>query len=159
MAGARSERHQGLELQAQWQATAQVSWRASLAAIDARTTQAADASWVGKPAGNVAPLSFVVQNAYQPAGIPGLGWNNLATFNTHKAVLPDGSVYLPDDWQWDTALAYRWRAQGLRYAITAGVDNVTNHHAWREAPMASWGSIYLFPNPARSARLNLQLTW
>ena len=159
VAGARSERHQGLELQAQWQATAQVSWRASLAAIDARTTQAADASWVGKPAGNVAPLSFVVQNAYQPAGIPGLGWNNLATFNTHKAVLPDGSVYLPDDWQWDTALAYRWRAQGLRYAITAGVDNVTNHHAWREAPMASWGSIYLFPNPARSARLNLQLTW
>lgn len=159
VAGARVERHQGIEIGAQWQALPTLGLRASVAYIDARTIQAVNPGWVGEPATNVAPLALSLQQAWSPARLAGFAWLNTETFDTHKSVLPDGSVYLPDYWQWDTALRYAYERRGLHWTWRAGIDNVTNRVYWREAPTASWGSIYLFPAAARSARLGVSLSW
>jgi iron complex outermembrane recepter protein len=159
VAGARSERHQGIELDARAGLAQDLRMRLALAFVDARTTRAVDPTWIGKPASNVAPLSLALQAEWTPRRLAGFAWSNLATFNSHKAVLPDGSVYLPDAWQWDSALRYGWSGRGLRWIARAGVDNVTNRTYWREAPMASWGSIYLFPAAARTARVGLGVDW
>jgi len=159
VAGAREERHQGLELGSAWQALATLRLRASATFIDARTTQAVDPTWVGKPATNVAPLAASLQETWSPQRIPGLAWTNIETYAGHKAALPDGSVYLPNYWQWDTAVGYAMRLGGANWSWRAGVDNVTDRRYWREAPMAVWGSIYLFPAAARTARLSVAVTW
>ena len=159
VAGARVERHQGLELDSRWSASAALQLRAALSYIDARTVQAVDPTWVGKPATNVAPLAASLQQAWSPPSLAGFTWLNVETFAGHKAVLPDGSVDLPDYWQWDTGLRYEWSGEGLRWTLRAGVDNATNRRYWREAPMAVWGSIYLFPAAARSERLGLSASW
>jgi iron complex outermembrane receptor protein len=159
VAGAREERHQGLELAGSWQPRAELRWHAALSLLDARTTQAADPSWVGKAATNVAPWALALQDAWSPPALGGLRWSNLWTLAGHKTVLPDGSVALPDSWQWDTSLVYAVRRGELLWTWRAGVDNLTDHRYWREAPQASWGSIYLFPAAARSARLGVTLNW
>ncbi len=159
VSGARSERHQGVELNARATYPRSLQIRLGIAYVDARTTHAVDSTWVGKPATNVAPLSLALQADWAPRALAGFAWSNLATFNSHKAVLPDGSVYLPDAWQWDSALRYAWSARGMHWIARAGVDNLTNRTYWREAPMASWGSIYLFPAAARTARVGLGVDW
>jgi iron complex outermembrane receptor protein len=159
VAGAREERHQGVELAASGPVAATLALRASATAIDARTIAAIDPTWIGKAATNVAPLAGSLQAVWSPAALPGLSWSNIGTYAGHKAVLPDGSVDLPSYWQWDTGLRYQRVAQGLHWTWRAGIDNVTNRAYWREAPQASWGSRYLFPAQARAARLGLSLNW
>jgi iron complex outermembrane receptor protein len=159
VAGARVERHQGLEIESQWKALAELQLRANATLMDARTIQAIDPAWVGKPATNVAPLAVSLQDSWSPRSLAGGAWLNVWTYAGHKAVLPDGSVDLPSYWQWDTALRYEWTRAGLHWTGRAGIDNVTDRHYWREAPMATWGSIYLFPAAARSARLGISVSW
>jgi len=159
LAGAREERHQGLELAADWRPLAALQLRASTAFIDAKTTRAVNPAWVGKGTSNVAPVSASVQETWSPGPVPGLAWSNIWTYAGHKTVLPDGSVDLPAYWQWDTSLRYAVSAGNLHWVWRAGVDNLTARSYWREAPTASWGSIYLFPAQARSARLGVSITW
>jgi iron complex outermembrane receptor protein len=157
--GARKERHQGVELAGTWQALATLSLRASATAIDAKTTAALDPAWIGKAATNVAPLAVALEDVWSPAALPGFAWSNIGTYAGHKSVLPDGSVDLPRYWQWDTSARYRRVVDGRQWTWRAGIDNVTNHAYWREAPTASWGSVYLFPAQARAARLGLSVSW
>jgi iron complex outermembrane receptor protein len=159
VAGAREERHQGVELGSQWQALPTLQLRASASYIDARTIQAVDPAWVGKPATNVAPLAVALQQAWSPAQLEGFTWLNYENYAGHKSVLPDGSVYLPNYWQWDTAVRYARNIRGYQWTWRAGIDNLTNRRYWREAPTATWGSIYLFPAAARSARLSASVSW
>jgi len=159
VAGARAERHQGLELASDWQAAATLQLRASATFIDAKTTSAVDPGWIGKAPTNVAPLAVSLQDIWSPAALPGLAWRNIGTYAGHKTVLPDGSVDLPSYWQWDTGLDYAYDAARVHWVWRAGIDNVTGRSYWREAPTASWGSIYLFAAQARSARLGLSVSW
>lgn len=159
VAGARAERHQGLELAAEGQPVPSVNLRASASVIDARTTAAVDPAWVDKRATNVAPVAASLAQSWAPAAVPGLAWSNLWTFAGHKTVLPDGSVNLPAYWQWDTSVRYERTVEGLHWAWRAGIDNLTGRTYWREAPTASWGSTYLFPAQARSARLGVSIAW
>jgi len=159
VAGAREERHQGVELSGTWQALATLALHASATAIDAKTIAALNPSWIGKAATNVAPLALSVQDVWSPAALAGFAWSNIGTYAGHKAALPDGAVDLPSYWQWDTSVRYRRTANGMTWTWRAGIDNVTNRLYWREAPTAPWGSIYLFPAPARAARLGLSVNW
>ena len=159
VAGAREERHQGLELSAEAQPLASLRLRAATALIDARTTEAVDPSWVGKPATNVAPVAASLEETWSPSGVSGLAWSNLWTFAGHKTILPDGSVALPSYWQWDTSARYERVAGSVHWIWRAGIDNLTARSYWREAPTASWGSTYLFPAQARSARLGVSVSW
>jgi len=159
VAGEREERHQGLELAGDWRPVAALQLRASTAFIDAKTTRAVNPAWVGKGTSNVAPVSASVQETWSPASTPGLAWSNIWTYAGHKTVLPDGSVDLPAYWQWDAGLRYAVTAGNLRWVWRAGVDNLTARSYWREAPTASWGSIYLFPAQARTARLGVSISW
>jgi iron complex outermembrane receptor protein len=159
VASAREERHQGLELTGDWQPLAGLQLRASTALIDAKTTHAVNPDWVGKAATNVAPVSASLQETWSPGRLPGLAWSNIWTYAGHKTVLPDGSVDLPSYWQWDTSVRYAIAAGQLRWVWRAGIDNLTARTYWREAPTTSYGSTYLFPAAARSARLGVSLSW
>ncbi len=159
VAGARVERHQGVELSALWQALAQLQLRASAMALDARTITAVDPAWVDKRATNVAPLSASLQAGWTPPALPGFAWTNILTYAGHKPVLPDGSLDLPSYWQWDTAMHYSRVIDGLHWTWRAGADNLTGRQYWREAPMAPWGSFYLFPAAARTLRVGASLSW
>ena len=159
VAGAREERHQGLEVASTWLPIASLQLRASAMWLDAKTTQAEDPTWINEPAQNTTPLAVSVQDIWSPRAIPGFAWANIGTFSGHKAALPDGSAFLSNYWQWDTWMSYTLRRAGARWTVRAGVDNVTDQRYWREAPMAAWGSIYLFPGAARSARLTVAVSW
>jgi len=159
VAGARAERHQGLELSGAWQALASLDLRAAATLMDARTIAAVNPGWIGKAPTNVAPLAVSLQDNWTPAALPGFAWSNLWTYAGHKTVLPDGSVDLPSYWQWDTGLHYARTIDGLHWIWRGGVDNLTGRSYWREAPMPSWGSIYLFPAAARVFRVGASLSW
>jgi iron complex outermembrane receptor protein len=161
VSGARAERHQGAELSAQAPLASAWLLHGAFSLIDARTTRAVDPTWVGHRAGNVAPWSAVVDADWASTQWSGLTWTQRVRADGPRPVLPDGSVNLPAHWQWDTVVQLARGGTGSSFVrhwlLTAGVDNVTDRRAWREAPAAPWGSIYLFPAPARTARLGVEV--
>lgn len=168
VAGARRQRNQGLELDArQSLAAGGLGLRAAATLLDARTVLAPEASWVGHQAVNTARCTGVLEAEARPrllaplhggtsSGVP-VWWNRLHLSSPITA-LPDGSARLPSSWQWDSAA--RWESDTAlgRQVVRLGVDNVTDRRYWREAPMAPWGSIYLFPAAARTLRLGIEIT-
>ncbi len=159
VAGARESRHRGLEVAAALQATRALRLEGRAAWIDAKTTRAIDPALIGKRTTNVAPFAASLAAAWKIDAVPGLQLNNLLTYSGRKPVTADNAVELPSYWQWDIAASYRWRWAGARMTLAAGLDNVTDRRYWREAPTQSWGGIYLFPAPPRSARLSISASW
>ena len=159
LAGARVERHQGLELSGHAPLGDRLDLRASASVLDARTTQALDASRIGRPVVNTAPLALALQPSWSPRLLGGATWTNLYTYSGHKAVLPNGALALPSYGQWDTSLRYATTQQGRLWTWRAGIDNVLDRRYWREAPQAPWGSYYLFAAAGRSARVSLTIAF
>jgi iron complex outermembrane receptor protein len=129
--------------------------QASLMALDARFTRATDATLVGQRATNVPRLKSSVFGDYKIAALPGLSVNALATFESGKSVLPDGSVTLPSAWQLDAGVSYNQRIAGKTTLWRFNVENLTDRVFWREAPSTYWGGIYLFPSTPRTLRASV----
>jgi iron complex outermembrane receptor protein len=159
VAGARVQRHRGLELDQDWIALPNLRLKAAMTLLQAETTQAVNGAYVGRATVNVPHVSATLRDTWDPPGLPGLAWSNQLVFSGHKPVLPDASVDLPAYWQWDTALRYRVQGPGSAWTWRAGIDNVTDRRYWREAPTAPWGATYLFPAMARTARLGVEVSF
>ncbi|GAB4217661.1 MAG: TonB-dependent receptor [Rhodoferax sp.] len=155
VAGARLARHRGLELTATGRVTPALSVQASLMALDARYTQALEASRVGQRVTNVPRLKAAWFADYKFAALPGLSANMLASYERGKAVMPDGASELPATWQIDTGLAYVQHRTHQTLTWRVNVENLTDRRAWREAPTADWGGVYLFPSTPRTVRLSV----
>lgn len=157
VAGAKTARHRGLELAASGRVDAALSLQASLMALDARYTQAVDATRVGQRVTNLPRLKATLFADYKLAALPGWSVNGLATFETGKTVTADGSVTLPSGWQLDAGLTYAHRLAQQNLIWRLKIDNLTDRRAWREAPTTDWGGVYLFAQTPRTLHASLTL--
>jgi iron complex outermembrane receptor protein len=157
VAGAKTARHRGLELTAAGRLGDAFSLQASLMALDARYTQAADPALVGQRVTNVPRLKSSLFAHYKVAAVQGLAVNALASFQSSKTATADGSVELPAAWQLDAGLSYQHPLAGQSVLWRLNVENITNRSYWREAPTTDWGGIYLFPATPRTVRVSATL--
>jgi iron complex outermembrane receptor protein len=158
-AGAKTARHRGVELSAAGRVFDALSVQASLMALDARYTQAADLALVGQRVTNVPRLKASVFADYKVSALPGLSVNALASLQGAKAATADGSVELPASWQVDAGLGYAHSIAGQSVLWRVSVENLTDRIYWREAPTTSWGGIYLFPSTPRTLRVSATLSF
>ena len=157
--GAKTARHRGLELSAAGRVLDALSLQASLMALDARYTQAADPTLVGQRVTNLPHVKASVFADYKVSALPGLSVSALASLQGAKAANADGSVELPASWQIDAGLSYAHSIAGQSVLWRANLENLTDRTYWREAPTTAWGGIYLFPSTPRTLRVSAALSF
>jgi iron complex outermembrane receptor protein len=149
-------RHRGLELDAEWRAGA-LALRGSALWLDPRREGSADAARNGLAPTNVPETSLKLQTAWNVAGVPGLALLGFATHEGGRQVLADNSVATEGWTRVDLGLRYAVERNGTRWVWRAGVDNVADTRAWKEAPF-QFGHAYLYPLAPRTWRAALELT-
>ena len=147
-------RHRGLELAAQWDGQA---WQTggSVMLLRARRDGSADATVNGRRPPNVPERSAKAFVTWRG----GADWSltNALVHEGDRTLLPnDERVRIPAWTRWDIAAVLRHRdGAGRRWTWRAGIDNVADTRAWREAPY-QFDHVYLFPLAGRTARISLQ---
>lgn len=147
-----SNRHRGLETDAEWRSGAW-SVRGSAMWLKARREGAADAATNGLRPTNVPGNSLKLQAAYNVPALPGLA---LLAFGSHEAgrmVLPDNTI-ATDGW---TRLDLGLRFARDRWVWRLGLDNVADTRAWKESPY-QFDHAYLYPLAPRTWRAALNVT-
>jgi iron complex outermembrane recepter protein len=137
-------RHSGIEAEAEWRSGA-FSLRGSALLLRARRQGSEDSSLNGKRPTNVPATSLKLQAAYNLAAVPGLAVLGYVTHEGQRRVLPDNSVATPGWTRLDLGARYTQRLD-RRHSVVwrAGVDNLANQRAWKEAPY-QYGHAYLYP--------------
>ena len=155
--GAKSARHQGLELAVQGRVNSQLSVQSTLSVLDAKYSTAIDPALVGQRVTNVPKLKASVFADYKFADLPGLSVHGLLGFEDGKTASADGTATLTSALQLDLGLGYAHRIHGKAVRWQVGIDNLTDRIYWREAPTQSWGGVYLFPSTPRTVRVSVSL--
>jgi iron complex outermembrane receptor protein len=151
-----SARHRGIEAEAGWRIGA-LDLRGSALWLRARREGSADATRNGLRPTNVPARSVKLQAAWNVAAQPGLALLAFASHEGTRAVTADNRI-ATDGWtRLDLGLRYAVAANGRRWVWRAGVDNVADARAWKEAPF-QFGHAYLYPLAPRTWRLALDLT-
>jgi iron complex outermembrane receptor protein len=104
---------------------------------------------------NVPERNLSLQARHHPAAWPGLSLMASYVIEGPRAVLPDNSVKLPSWQQWDIGASYHWHTSAGVLTLRAGIDNLLDTRAWREAPY-QFGHVYLFPLQGRTARASAE---
>jgi len=126
--------------------------------LRARRDGSANPAVNGQRPPNVPEYTAKAGASYTVASLPGLTLGAAAVHEGGRTLLPtDGQLRIPA-WtrldanaQWQQPLADQ-----RRLTWSAGITNLANRRAWREAPY-QFEHIYLFPLPERSLRLGLQI--
>jgi iron complex outermembrane recepter protein len=148
--------HKGLELEAEWR-NGPLSLRGSALALRARREGSEDTSLNGQRPTNVPAVSLKLQGAYNLAAVPGLAVLGFITHEGERVVLPDNSVSTPGWTRIDLALRYTQQLGAASMAVwRAGVDNLANQRAWKEAPY-QFGHAYLYPLAPRVFHVSVAL--
>jgi iron complex outermembrane recepter protein len=149
-------RHRGLEAEADWRAGA---WnlRGSAMLLQARREASADPAINGLRPTNVPARSLKTQVAYNVPALPGLAVLGFITREAERMVLPDNSIATPGWTRLDLAVRYGWKVAGYQWLWRAGVDNLADHRAWKEAPY-QYDHAYLYPLAPRTWHSSIQLS-
>ncbi|MDT9000455.1 TonB-dependent receptor [Paucibacter sp. APW11] len=147
-------RHRGIEAQAD------IKWAgggllASAMQLQARRSGSADASLNGLKPANVAERSLKLTARQNISALPGLQLSAGLAYEGPRAVLPDNSVSIAGWTRIDLGARYE-QALGQRQSLIwrAGIDNLADHRAWREAPF-QYGHAYLYPLAPRTFRASV----
>ncbi len=105
---------------------------------------------------NVPATTVKLDASYTMASVPGLVLMGKVAFEGRRMVLPDNSASIPGLAHVDASLRYATRLAGTTLTWRAGIDNLFDKQAWREAPY-QFGHVYLFPLAPRTARVSLQV--
>jgi iron complex outermembrane receptor protein len=153
-----TSRHTGVEAEAEWRSGA-LSLRGSAMALRARRQGSSDASLNGQRPTNVPAASLKLQGAYNVAAVPGLALLGFITHEGERMVLPDNSVATPGWTRIDLAARYTQRLGGSTTAVwRAGIDNIANQRAWKEAPY-QYGHAYLYPLAPRALHASVAVNF
>ena len=144
--------HRGIESQLDTQAGAW-RWQASVLLLHARREGSANAALNGLPPPNVPATSLRLQAGYEL----GAGAELQATLSheASRSVLPDDSAHIPAWTRLDIGAKLQQQLAGTTLTWRAGIDNLIDTRAWKEAPY-QFGHAYLFPMAPRTLRLSLQ---
>ena len=151
-------RHRGMEADADWRAGA---WnlRASAMALQARREGSADASLNSLRPTNVPATSLKAQVAYNVAALPGLALLGFVTHEGERMVLPDNSIATPGWTKLDLGLRYSQKLAGKQLLVwRAGIDNLADRRAWKEAPY-QYDHAYLYPLAPRTFHASVQASF
>ena len=149
--------HQGVEAEAEWRAGAW-SLRGSAMLLKARREGSADVAANGLRPTNVPAGSLKLQAAYNVSGVPGLALLGFISHEGERMVLPDNSVATPGWTRIDLGLRYTQRMASQTVVWRAGIDNLANQRAWKEAPF-QYGHAYLYPLTPRTAHASAQISF
>ena len=151
-------RHTGLEAEAEWRSGAW-SLRGSAMALRARREASSEASLNGMRPTNVPTASLKLQAAYNIAQVAGLAVLGFVTHEGERMVLPDNTVGTPGWTRVDLAARYTQRlSPGQSVVWRAGIDNLANQRAWKEAPY-QYDHAYLYPLAPRTAHASVTVTF
>ena len=151
-------RHRGMEAEADWRSGA---WnlRASAMALQARREGSADTSLNGLRPTNVPATSLKAQAAYNVAALPGLALLGFVTHEGERKVLPDNSIATPGWTKLDLGLRYSQKLAGKPLLVwRAGIDNLADRRAWKEAPY-QYDHAYLYPLAPRTFHASVQASF
>ncbi len=153
-----SARHRGLETEAEWRAGA-FSLRGSVLALHARRTGSANAAANGLRPTNVPARSVKLQGVWNATSVPTLAVLAFITHEGSRSVLPDNSLKTPGWTRLDVAARYTQRMHSGQTAVwRAGVDNLADTRAWKEAPY-QYGHAYLYPLAPRTLSASVNLSF
>jgi iron complex outermembrane receptor protein len=151
-------RHRGIEAEADWR-TGAWNLRASAMALQARREGSADASLNGLRPTNVPAVSLKAQAAYNVAALPGLALLGFVSHEGARMVLPDNSIATPGWTRLDLGLRYSQKLASTQTLVwRAGVDNLADRRAWKEAPY-QYGHAYLYPLAPRTFHASVQASF
>lgn len=95
---------------------------------------------------------------YRFTDVPGLRTSLRLNHEGARRVTEDGSINLPSWTTLDAAVHYDNRISGTRTQWTMAIDNLPNHHYWREAPK-QFGHYYLYPGAPRTIRVGVKASF
>ena len=105
---------------------------------------------------NVPALTMKLQTSYAVPAIKGLLLQGKVAYEGRRMVVPDNSAAIPGYTRVDAMTRYETQLAGNLWTWRAGIDNLFDQRAWREAPY-QFGHAYLFPLAPRSLRLSVQV--
>ena len=153
-----NSRHTGLEAEAEWRRGA-LSLRGSALVLRAFRENSVESTLNGKRPTNVPAFSTKVQAAYNVATLPGLAVLGFVTHEGQRMVLPDNSVATPGWTRLDVSARYTQTLAEARSAVwRAGIDNIADQRAWKEAPF-QYGHAYVYPMPPRALHASVAVTF
>jgi len=150
-----SAHHQGVEASGTvrdgaWTVQAGTQW------LKARVEDSATPSNNGLEPTNVPALTLKLQASYAVPAIKGLMVQGKVAYEGRRMVLPDNSASISGYTRVDAMTRYETQFAGSLWTWRAGIDNLFDQRAWREAPY-QFGHAYLFPLAPRTLRLSLQV--
>ncbi len=147
-------RSRGLEAEAQTRAGA-FTLRASAMLQRVRREQATDASQDGRRPTNVPDSAVKLLAAYAVPQVDGLSILANMAYEGAREVLPDNSVQIPGWTRYDLGARYVQALGTTTLVWRAGVDNLFDRRAWREAPY-QYNHAYLFPLEPRTFHASVE---
>jgi iron complex outermembrane receptor protein len=147
--------HRGIEAEADWR-VGPWNLRASAMALRARREGSADKTLNGLRPTNVPSSSLKAQAAYNGAASPGLALLGFVTHEGQRMVLPDNSVATPGWTRLDLTARYSHSLGQRKLVWRAGMDNLADHRAWKEAPF-QYDHAYLYPLAPRTLHASVQI--
>ena len=144
----------GLEADAQTRVDA-LTLRASAMVQHVRREQATDAGNDGLRPTNIPDSSIKLLASYAVAQLPGLSVTANMAYEGQREVLPDNTVQIPAWTRFDLGARYVQSLPGTTLTWRAGVDNLFDRRAWREAPY-QYDHAYLFPLEPRTFHASLE---
>ncbi len=150
-----TEHHRGIEASG---AVREGAWllRAGTQWLRARREGSQTPAINGLAPTNVPATTLKLDASYTVASVPGLVLMGKVTHEGRRMVLPDNSASIPGLTHVDASLRYETRLAATVLTWRAGIDNLFDKQAWREAPY-QFGHVYLFPLAPRTARLSVQV--
>ena len=145
--------HRGLEAALAWRGG---PWGAHFSGLwlNAHREGASNVGLNGLRPSNVPQGSQRAELTYDMSSLPGLRLQANALHESNRAVLPDNSITTPGWTRLDLAVRYLQKLASTTLTWRVGVQNATNHRAWRESPY-QFGHSYLFPLPGRAWHASL----
>jgi len=128
--------------------------RASVMAQRARNEGGSDPA-IGRTPTNVPGRSVKLLADYAVAALPGLSVLANMAYEGPREVFPDDSTRIPGWTRWDLGARYVQSLGGTTLTWRAGVDNLFDRRAWREAPY-QYDHAYLFPLEPRTFHASLE---
>ncbi len=129
--------------------------RASAMLQRVRREQASDPGNDGLRPTNVPASALKLLASYAVAQVPGLSVTANMAYEGKREVLPDNSVQIPAWTRFDLGARYTQALQGTTLTWRAGVDNLFDRRAWREAPY-QYDHAYLFPLEPRTFHASVE---
>ena len=153
-----SARHRGAEAQATLRDGAWL-WQASAMWLDAERRGSTQEGVNGQRPVNVPVATLRLGSEYRVGALPGLALLANVMAESDRKVLPyDEGVRIPGWARLDLGARWRQEWEGAMLVWRVGVDNATDHRAWKESPY-QFGHVYLYPLAPRTWRASLQASY